>query len=134
MTLTRGVLSCVQNLFGEHHPAQTGLLFCIGKQNCLDFRTIKYLYSALIQCHLDYACSSWNQSLNKRFKSKLQICQNKIVTFIHGMGPRDSVNNVILANMSLLNVENRNKQSRLNHVFKIVNNQCPSYMKKCTCY
>jgi hypothetical protein len=32
--------------------------------------------------------------------------------------------------MSLLNVENRNKQLRLNHVSKIVNNQCPSNMKE----
>jgi hypothetical protein len=52
---------------------------------------------------------SWNlktsSSLNKCFKSKLQICQNTIVRFVHGMGPRDSGNNVILANMSLLNVE-----------------------------
>lgn len=104
------------------------LKFLYRQANVLDFRTRKYLCSALIQCHLDYACSSWYPSLNKCFKNKLQICQNKIVRFIHGMGPRDSVNNVILANMSLLNVENRNKQLRLNHVFKIVNNQCPSYM------
>jgi hypothetical protein len=44
------------------------------------------------------------------FKSKLQMCQNKIIRFVHSMGPRDSGNNIILANMSLLNVENRNDQ------------------------
>ena len=32
--------------------------------------------------------------------------------------------------MSLLNVESRNMQLRLNHVFKIVNDKCPSYMKE----
>ena len=32
--------------------------------------------------------------------------------------------------MSLLNVDNRNKQLRLNHVFKIVNNKCPLYMNE----
>jgi hypothetical protein len=58
------------------------------------------------------------------------LSKKKIVGFIQGMGPRDSVNNVILAIMSLLNVENRYKQLSLNHVFKIVNNQCPSYMKE----
>jgi hypothetical protein len=56
-------------------------------------------------------------NLNKCFKSKPQIFQNKVVRFIHDMGPRDSVNNVILADMCLLNVENRNKQLRLNYVF-----------------
>jgi hypothetical protein len=46
------------------------------------------------------------------------------------MGPRESVNNHSLADMSLLNVESRNTQLRLNHVFKIVNDKCPSYMKE----
>ena len=32
--------------------------------------------------------------------------------------------------MSLLNVENRNKQLRLNHVFEIVKDKCPSYLKE----
>ena len=46
------------------------------------------------------------------------------------MGPRESVNSCSLAKMSLLNVDNRNKQLRLNHVFKIVNNKCPLYMNE----
>jgi hypothetical protein len=54
------------------------------------------------------------------------------------MGPRESANNVIIANlsMSVFKVENRNKQLRLNHVFKIVKSQCPSYMREnvFTCY
>ena len=32
--------------------------------------------------------------------------------------------------MSLLNVENRNKQLRLNHAFEIVKDKCPSYLKE----
>ena len=37
---------------------------------------------------------------------------------------------VAMLKTSLLNIENRNKQLRLNHVFKIVKNKCPSYMKE----
>lgn len=48
-----------------------------------DYKTRKYLCSALIQCHLDYSCCSWYPSLSKCLKNKLQICQNKIVRFIH---------------------------------------------------
>ena len=74
-----------------------------------DFTSRTYLCSALIQCHLDYSCSSWYLSLNKCLQNKLQInvCQNKIVRFINGMGPRDSVNNHSIDDMSLLNVESR---------------------------
>ena len=66
--------------------------------------------STHVHCHLDYSCSSWYPSLNKGLKNKLQICQNKVVRFITGMGPRESVNYYGLAEMSLLNVESRNMQ------------------------
>ena len=42
------------------------------------------------------------------------------------MGPRESVNKYSLADISLLNIESINMQLRLNHVFKIVNDKCPS--------
>ena len=106
------------------------LKFLYRQARFLDCKTRKYLCSALIQCHLDYSCSSWYPSLNNCLKNKLQICQNKVIRFINGMGPRESVNSCSLAKMSLLNVDNRNKQLRLNHVFKIVNNKCPLYMNE----
>jgi len=106
------------------------LKFMYRNAKSLDTRTRKYLCSALIQCHIDYACSSWYPSLNKGLKDKLQICQNKIVRFIYGLGPRESINQCNLSDMSLLNVENRNKQLRLNHVFEIVKDKCPSYLKE----
>ena len=43
---------------------------------------------------------------------------------------RESVNNCSLTEMALLNVHNRKKQLRLNHVFEIVKNKCPSYIKE----
>jgi hypothetical protein len=106
------------------------LKFMYRNAKSLDTRTRKYLCSALIQCHIDYACSSWYPSLNKGLRDKLQVCQNKIVRFIYSMGPRESINQHRLSDMYLLNVENRNKQLRLNHVFEIVQDKCPSYMKE----
>ena len=37
----------------------------------------RLLSNAIIQPHFDYACSAWYPNLNKKFKSKLQIIQNK---------------------------------------------------------
>lgn len=45
------------------------------------------------------------------------------VRLINNMGSRESVNQALLADMSMLHVQNRKKQLRLNHVFKIVNNR-----------
>ena len=57
--------------------------------NFLGEKLRKYICSALIQCHIDYACSSWYTGLNKQLKKKkLQICQNKTVRFSKNLGPR----------------------------------------------
>lgn len=57
----------------------------------LDFhiRKMKFLFeplrrlhcNALIQPHLNYACSSWYLNLNNRLKSNSQILQNKCIGF-----------------------------------------------------
>jgi hypothetical protein len=44
-----------------------------------------------------------------------------------------NANYVSLADMSLFNVENRSWKLLLYYVFKIVHNQCHSYIKICTC-
>jgi hypothetical protein len=39
----------------------------------------KTLSTDLIQCHFDYACSSWYAGLCKKYKDKLQVLQNKTI-------------------------------------------------------
>ena len=73
---------------------------------------------ALIQCHIDHACSSWYSDLNKQLK-KLQICQNKTVRFIKNLGPRSHIVFLELNSLIMLNVDFRSKQLRLSHVHKI---------------
>ena len=41
----------------------------------------RLLCNALIQPHLDYACSAWYPNLNKKFKSKLQTVQNRCIRY-----------------------------------------------------
>ena len=84
---------------------------------------------ALIQCHFDYACSSWFSGLNKNLKCKLQVAQNKIFRFIKNMDYRSSVKYPVFQEVGFLNVENRVRQLRLSHVHKIMFQKCPSYMK-----
>ena len=88
----------------------------------------KNLCSALIQCHLDYCCTSWFADLNKSYQRKLQILQNKMVRFILDLSPREHIGQVHLDSIKWLNIHDRVKQLRLNHVFKVYNSLGPSYL------
>ena len=105
------------------------LKFLYRQARFLDFKCKMSLCASLIQCHIDYACSAWYSGLSKCFKHKLQICQNKMVRFICGYSPRQSVNYTVLSSLNMLCVEDRVKQLRLNHVFNIYHNKAPSYLK-----
>ena len=105
------------------------LKFLYRQAKFLDFTCKMSLCSALIQCHLDYACSAWYSGLSKCLKKKLQICQNKMVRFILDYFPRQSVNYDVLSSINMLSVEDRVKQLRLNHVFNIFHQKAPTYMQ-----
>ena len=63
-------------------------------------------------------------------KNKLQIVQNKVVRFILGLHHRKSITYIEFEKPGFLNISNRVKQLRLNHVHvhSICNNKCPDYM------
>ena len=60
---------------------------------------------ALIECHLEYACSSWYSGLNRNLKQKLHRCQNKTVWFIKNLGPRSHIRFSELDSLGILNVD-----------------------------
>ena len=103
-----------------------GLNFFIDNATFLEEKLKKSICSALIQCHIDYACSSWYSGLNKQLKKKLQICQKKTVRFIKNLGPRFHIGFLELKSLNMLNVDFRVKQLRLSHVHKIG----PSYLSE----
>ena len=82
----------------------------------------------MIQCHLDYNCSSWYVVLNKTLKKKKQISQNKVVRFTKKLGPRSHIGYSELDSVGFLKLDNRVKQLRLNHVFKIFKGTSPLYL------
>ena len=108
--------------------ANSRLKFLYRCKDALNFNTRKILCTALIQCHFDYSCSSWFSGVNKTMRKKLQIMQNKIVRFTLNLRRRDSVRNKELLKVGALNVSDRVKQLKMNHVFKIRNQTSPSYM------
>ena len=104
------------------------LKFLYRQARFLDTFCKKTLCSALIQCHIDYACSAWYSGLSKTLKQKLQICQNKMVRFVMNLGPQASVNYATLGHLNLSNIQDRVSQLRLNHVFSIYHGRAPSYL------
>jgi len=91
----------------------------------------KMLCSSLIQCNFDYACSTWFSSLSKVVRSKLQICQNKMIRFINNLPNREHIGPTEIKDVGWLTVENRVEFLKLCHMHKIINGKCPEYMLKC---
>ena len=96
----------------------------------LNFSARKTLSSALIQCHFDYACSSWYPGINKNLKDKLQIAQNKMIRIILNLSSRSHIGQKELVKAGFLNVSKRVTQLRLGHVFKINDKTSPQYLSK----
>ena len=117
------VNSIVQKINGR-------LKFLYRQCSFLEEKLRKSICSALIQYHLDYACSSWYSGLKKHLKKKRQICQNKTVRFIKNLGPRSHIGFSELDSLNMLNVDFRVKQLRLSHVHKIFNETGPSYLSE----
>ena len=111
------------------HTINGRLKFLYRQCSFLEEKLRKSICSALIQCHLDYACSSWYSGLNKHLKNTLQICQNETVRFIK-IGPRSHIGFSELESLNILNVYLRVKQLRLSHVHKIFNETGPSYLSE----
>ena len=76
----------------------------------------------------DYCCSSWFSSLSAKWKHKLQVMQNKITRFILKLEPRSHIGREEFEKLGMLKVEDRIKQLKLNHVFKIYHDEAPEYL------
>ena len=113
---------------GITKKANSRLKFLYRHKDMLSFNCKKTLCSALIQCHFDYACSSWYPGIRKELTKKLQVMQNKIIRFISDLDSRAHIGNQELAKAGYLSVPDRVKQLKLGHVFKIRNGTSPYYM------
>lgn len=106
------------------------LRFLYRQGACLNQQTRKTLCSALLQCLFDYSASAWYSGVSIYHKKKLQVSQNKIVRFIKNLHPRHHVGQEELSSLGYLNVKDRVKFLRLNHVHKIFNHTNAPYMSE----
>ena len=120
-------VSIVQNILSK---SNSRLKFLYRQAKVLSSDSRKTLCSALIQPHFDYACSAWFSALPKNHKNKLQIIQNKMVRFILNKDARSHIGQEELHSVKLLNVPDRVKQLKLNHVYNIFNGTSPSYLSQ----
>lgn len=93
-----------------------------------DIEIKRLLVFALIQCHYDYAVSSWYSGLNKSLKTKLSTSLNKVVRYTLGLHSRSHVGINEFLKVKFLYVESRVEQIKINHMFNILNNLAPSYL------
>ena len=70
----------------------TKLNFLSRQSNYLNYSSGKLLCNALTQPHFDYECTSWYSPLSKALKTKLQIAQNKCISFCLELPPRGYIN------------------------------------------
>ena len=76
---------------------------------------------SLIQCHFDYASSSWYSDLTKKYKAMLQCTQNKVIRFLLNAPARTHIGANEFRKVGMLPVELRVKQLKLNLVHNIIN-------------
>ncbi len=104
--------------------------FLYRQAGCLPKAVKRTLCQSLVQCHLDYAVSSWYAVLTQKAKRKLQILQNKKVRFILDLAPRTRLTVDHMKELNLLRVSDRAKQLRLNNAYKIFYNQALGYLQE----
>ena len=104
------------------------LKFLYRQAKFLDQNIKKILCSALVLCLFDYSISSWHAGTYKQMSKSLQIAQNKVIRFILNKDYMYHITEDDFKNLNFLNIQNRAKQLRLNHVFDIFNEVGPDYL------
>ena len=101
--------------------------FLARKSSLLNQECLKTLATCLVQCHFDYAISSWYWNLNKPFQIKLQTAQNKLIRVVLGLHFRSHVGKSQFTQLQWLPIEARASQIRLMAVHRILNMRAPAY-------
>lgn len=99
------------------------------KKSFLDADVRKMLAVALVQPRFDYACNFWFRPIGKVNQNKLQICQNKTIRFVLGLGNRTHIEYSHFKKLNWLDVSSRVEYLTLNHMYNISTGKCPSYLK-----
>ena len=104
------------------------LKFLYRKNRFLTPELRRLLCNALIQPHFDYASSAWYSNLNKGFKEKLQIMQNKCIRFCLMKDSRSHIGLDDFVAINWLPVGHRANQITSSLAFKFFKGAAPVYM------
>lgn len=99
----------------------------------IDRSALVILANALIQCHFDYACSSWFTAITVKLKNRLQTSQNKLVRVILSLHPRTHLLPSHFLSLRWLRVEERVSQIKLCMVLRIFKREAPRYLTDYFC-
>ena len=97
----------------------------------VNLKAKQLLTSVLIKCHYDYASSTWFSSLIKKYKSRLQCTQNKIIRLSGDAPARTHIGSTEVCLVIVLPVELRVKQLKLNLEHVIVNGKTQLIKQTC---
>ena len=106
------------------------LKFLYRKNRFLSKDLRRLLCNALIQPHFDYACAAWYPNLNKKYKNKLQVLQNKCIRFCLQLDNIEHIGTEHFDKISWLPIDQRFKQCLSTSVFKFFCEMCPQYMNE----
>ena len=104
------------------------LKFLYRYKQCLNQALRKQLCTALVLCHIDYCNTAWFTNLTCFQKQKLQVALNKVSRYILDLSPRTHIGQSELNQIGLLNIMDRARFLRLNHVYKIKQGVAPVYL------
>ena len=105
------------------------LKFLRRQAKCLNLAPKRLLSSAIIQCHMDYACSSWYHGLQKNLKHKLQILQNKTIRFVLDLTPRSHMGYSEFNRVKWLPFRFGVQQIVLTNMHRLVHGNAPLYLR-----
>ena len=88
------------------------------------------LCNVFIQRHFVYACVAWYPNLNKKYKNKLQVLQNKCILLCLELGNREHIGTEHFYKSNWTPIDQRFKQCFSTSVFKLFSEMCPQYMNE----
>ena len=106
----------------------TSKLKFLYRKNSFLSKDSRLLCNALIQPHFDYACAVWYPSLNKKYKNKLQVLQNKCIRFCLQLDNIQHIGTEYFNKISWLRIDQIFKQCLSTSIFNFFSEMRPHYM------
>ena len=106
------------------------LKFLYRKNRFLSKDLRRLLCNALIQPHFDYACAAWYPNLNKKYKNKFQVLQNKCIRFCLQLDNIQHIGTEHFDKINWLPTDQRFQQYLSTNIFKFFSEMCPQYMNE----